>query len=40
MGVDYLFEGLDGAEVSDETLEFLIDVQRQSGSPIFDLISN
>ena len=36
MGVEYLFEGLDGAEVSDETLEFLIVVKRQSASPIFD----
>ena len=25
-GGEYLFEGLDGAEVSNETLEFLIDV--------------
>ena len=40
MGGEYLFEGLDGAEVSDEILEFIIDAQRQSGSPIFDNISN
>ena len=40
MGGEFLFEGLDGAEISDKTLEFLIDVQRQSGSPTFDSISN
>ena len=40
MGGEYLFEGLDGAEVSDEILEFIIDAKRQSGSPIFDNVSN
>ncbi len=40
MGGEYLFEGLDGAEVSDEILEFIFDAKRQSGSPIFDNTSN
>ncbi len=40
MGGEYLFEGLDGAEVSDEILEFIVDAKRQSGSPIFDNVSN
>ena len=40
MGGEYIFEGLDGAEVSDEILEFIVDARRQSGSPIFDNVSN
>ena len=40
MGGEYIFEGLDGAEVSDEILEFIVDAKRQSGSPIFDNVSN
>ncbi len=40
MGGEYLFEGLDGAEISGEILEYIFDAQRQSGSPLFDDISN
>lgn len=36
MGGELLFEGLDGAAISNKTLSFIIDMKKQSGNFGFD----
>ena len=36
MESELLLEGLDGAQISNETLDFLLDIIRQSGNPEID----